>query len=125
SFIDPCGIARIMSRIEADRDVAPGAEITLEANPDDVTRAAASAWSAARINRVSLGVQSFEPTVLAWMHRTHCADQVGPARDEIRPARMPNHSRVLSFGVHAALDRCRERDLARALALEPEHLSLY
>jgi oxygen-independent coproporphyrinogen-3 oxidase len=125
SHIDPSGIARIMSRIAADRAVAPGAEITLEANPDDVTRAAASAWSAAGINRVSLGVQSFEPTVLAWMHRTHGADQIGPAVDQIRAAGIANLSLDLIFGLPGALDRCWERDLERALVLDPDHLSLY
>ena len=125
SHIEPSGIARIISRIAADRDVAPGAEVTLEANPDDVTRETAAAWSAAGVNRVSLGVQSFEPAVLAWMHRTHSADQVAPAIDAIRTAGIASLSLDLIFGLPAALERCWERDLERALGLHPEHLSLY
>ena len=125
SHIDPSGIARILARIGADRSIATGAEITLEANPDDLTESAAAAWSAAGINRVSLGVQSFEPAVLQWMHRTHTADQVPLAVDAIRAAGIGDLSLDLIFGLPAALGRSWERDLERALALAPEHLSLY
>jgi oxygen-independent coproporphyrinogen-3 oxidase len=125
SHIDPSGIARIVSTIGADRVIASGAEITLEANPDDVTLDRAVAWCAAGINRVSLGVQSFEPAVLAWMHRTHTAEQVPPAVEQIRTAGITDLSLDLIFGLPSALDRSWERDLDRALALEPHHLSLY
>ena len=125
SHIDPSGIARILSRIGADRSIAGGAEITLEANPDDVTASAATAWRAAGINRVSLGVQSFEPSVLQWMHRTHTADQVPAAVDTVRAAGIADLSLDLIFGLPAALGRPWARDLERALALDPEHLSLY
>ncbi len=59
------------------RTVAPptaGAEITIEVNPEDVNAAAAHAWVRAGINRVSLGVQSFQDAVLRWMHRAHDAE---------------------------------------------------
>ncbi len=65
SRIDPAAIARILNRIAADRTIAPAAEVTLEANPDDVTTEAAREWRKAGINRVSLGGQSFDPSVLA------------------------------------------------------------
>src|SRR5690606_12567364 len=68
-------VAALLARFAADRGLAPGAEVTLEANPDDVTPASAAAWRAAGVTRVSLGVQSFAPAVLAWMHRTHDAAQ--------------------------------------------------
>jgi oxygen-independent coproporphyrinogen-3 oxidase len=125
SHIDPGGIARIVSRIRSDRLIAADAEITLEANPDDVTGVAAVAWRNAGVNRISLGVQSFEPAVLAWMHRTHSADQVGPAVDMIRDAGVTDLSVDLIFGLPASLDRSWERDLDRALSLMPEHVSLY
>jgi oxygen-independent coproporphyrinogen-3 oxidase len=125
SHIDPSGIARILSRIGADRSIAAGAEITLEANPDDLTAPAASAWRAAGITRVSLGVQSFDPSVLHWMHRTHTAEQVPAAVDAVRAAGIGDLSLDLIFGLPATLGRRWERDLERALALDPEHLSLY
>src|SRR5215207_9657274 len=79
SSIDPAGIVQLLDGISRRRSVAAGAEVTLEANPDDVTPARAAAWRAAGVNRISLGVQTFDPAVLLWMHRTHEAGQVGPA----------------------------------------------
>jgi oxygen-independent coproporphyrinogen-3 oxidase len=125
SRLDPTGIARLLEVIVAARPILAGAEITLEANPDDVTPPAAARWAAAGVNRISLGVQSFDPSVLAWMHRTHRTEQVGPAIAHLRNAGISNISLDLIFGLPAALERSWERDLATALAHEPTHLSLY
>ncbi len=125
SRLDPSGIERILERVARDRVMAPGAEVTLEANPDDVTAAAAAAWCRAGVNRVSLGVQSFDPSVLRWMHRTHSAEQVPSAVETLREAGVADISLDLIFALPASLDRDWGRDLALGLALEPEHLSLY
>lgn len=125
STLDPVDVARIIERIARDRSVAPDAEITLEANPDDVTAERAGAWRAAGVNRVSLGVQSFDPRVLAWMHRTHTADQVVPAIAALRGAGFGEISLDLIFALPETLERDWSADLAQALALRPEHLSLY
>src|SRR5215213_2718746 len=74
SRISPDAVARLLDRISTDRHVAPDAEITLEANPDDVTLPAAAVWRAAGVNRISLGVQSFDSGVLQWMHRIHTSE---------------------------------------------------
>lgn len=125
SRIEPSAVARLLDRITTDRRLVDGAEITLEANPDDVTLATAGAWKAAGINRVSLGVQSFHPGVLQWMHRTHGADQAVAAVGALRCAGVEQLSLDLIFGLPAKLGRNWEEDLERAFALEPEHLSLY
>ena len=125
SRLDAAGIGDLLEGIVSARPVAPGAEVTLEANPEDVTPAVAGQWRAAGVNRVSLGVQSFDPVVLRWMHRTHTAEQVAPAAEAIRAAGIGDVSLDLIFGLPAALGRDWDRDLARAFALEPEHLSLY
>jgi oxygen-independent coproporphyrinogen-3 oxidase len=125
SHIDPGGIGTILEGIVRRRTIAVGAEVTLEANPDDVSPARAAAWRAAGVNRVSLGVQTFDPSVLRWMHRTHAVEQVGPAVDALRDAGFDDVSLDLIFGLPAALGRDWERDLALAFALAPEHLSLY
>jgi oxygen-independent coproporphyrinogen-3 oxidase len=74
---------------------------------------------------VSLGAQSFDPAVLGWMHRTHSAEQIGAAVGTLRDAGIPELSLDLIFGLPAALDRDWGTDLERALALRPDHLSLY
>ncbi|HEU5049053.1 MAG TPA: radical SAM family heme chaperone HemW [Gemmatimonadales bacterium] len=125
SRLAPEVIGELVELIRSDRETAPDAEITLEANPDDVTPEASSAWAAAGVNRVSLGVQSFDPDVLAWMHRTHHAEQVAPAMESLRGAGISNLSLDLIFALPPELGRDWARDLDAALALDPSHLSLY
>ncbi len=125
SLLAPASLEAILEAIRRDREVAADAEITLEANPDDVKPEAAAAWHELGINRVSLGSQSFDDTVLAWMHRTHSAAQVPAAVDTLRAAGIGNVSLDLIFALPEHLDRSWSNDLARAMALEPAHLSLY
>jgi oxygen-independent coproporphyrinogen-3 oxidase len=125
SRLDPRGISAIRERAAGDRLVSPSAEVTLEANPDDVTPGQAAAWAAAGVNRVSLGAQSFDAAVLAWMHRTHTAGQIEAAVERLRSAGIGELSLDLIFGLPASLRRNWRADLQRALALGPDHLSLY
>jgi oxygen-independent coproporphyrinogen III oxidase len=118
-------VAALVDTIGRNRIIEAGAEITLEANPDDVTLESAQGWRAAGVSRISLGVQSFDPAVLAWMHRTHTSEQVPKAVAALRKAQIENLSLDLIFGLPAELGRDWSRDLAFALELQPEHLSLY
>jgi oxygen-independent coproporphyrinogen-3 oxidase len=125
SRLEPRGIAAILERIAADRRVSPSAEVTLEANPDDVTPERGTAWAAAGVNRISLGAQSFDPAVLTWMHRTHTAARTEAAVSTLRGAGIRELSLDLIFGLPVSLGRSWRADLARAVALGPDHLSLY
>jgi oxygen-independent coproporphyrinogen-3 oxidase len=125
SRLEPGAIGDLMAGLAGARGIAGDAEVTLEANPDDVTTSSARAWRAAGVNRVSLGVQSFNPSVLRWMHRTHTVERVGPAVEAIRASGIADVSLDLIFGLPAALGRDWDRDLAAAFALSPDHLSLY
>jgi oxygen-independent coproporphyrinogen-3 oxidase len=100
-------------------------EVTLEANPEDVTPDHARAWRAAGVNRVSLGAQSFDDRVLQWMHRSHDAARIGAAVHALRGAGIDNISLDLIFALPEELARDWERDLDMACALRPAHLSLY
>ncbi len=100
-------------------------EVTLEANPEDVTLDNAKAWQTAGINRISLGAQSFDDSVLKWMHRSHDAARVRDAVNALRNAGIENISLDLIFGLPEELNRDWARDLNMALALRPTHLSLY
>jgi oxygen-independent coproporphyrinogen-3 oxidase len=125
SRLEPDAIARMLERIGHDRPIAADAEVTLEANPDDVTGASARAWGAAGVNRVSLGAQSFDPAALGWMHRTHSGKQIDTAVETLRDAGVPELSLDLIFGLPPSVRRDWSSDLDRALALGPDHLSLY
>ena len=100
-------------------------EVTLEANPEDVTPDNATAWRGAGVNRISLGTQSFDDRVLQWMHRVHDAARARDAVRILRAAGFENVSLDLIFAVPAELERHWAHDLEEALALQPEHLSLY
>lgn len=100
-------------------------EFTLEANPEDVTPESARAWLAAGVNRLSLGAQSFDDAVLRWMHRTHDSEAIGRAVHAARAAGASNLSLDLIFSLPEALARDWRHDLERAIALEPDHISLY
>ena len=125
SRLQPAAIARLLDGFRRERPITPDAEITLEANPEDVTAEAAASWRNAGVNRISLGVQSFDPAVLSWMHRTHTVEQVGQAVDILREAHLNEISLDLIFGLPSALDRNWSADLGQAFALDPQHLSLY
>jgi oxygen-independent coproporphyrinogen-3 oxidase len=100
-------------------------EVTLEANPEDVTSDNANAWRKAGINRVSLGAQSFDDNVLKWMHRSHDAAQTHRAVPALRDAGIDNISLDLIFGLPQELNRDWDKDLDIAQVLRPTHLSLY
>lgn len=119
------GIARLLDTLRERVTLAPGAEVTLEANPEDVSPEAAAAWRAAGVNRISLGAQSFHDPVLSWMHRTHDAATIPLAVDAARRAGIDDCSLDLIFALPDAVPRDWAQDLEAALALEPTHLSLY
>jgi oxygen-independent coproporphyrinogen-3 oxidase len=116
------GIARLANLLGRPRDLV---EFTIEANPDDVTADAVRDWTAAGVNRLSLGAQSFDSRVLSWMHRSHAAGQIGRAVAVAREGGFANISLDLIFALPRALQRDWGRDLDQALALEPDHISLY
>ena len=125
SHLEAAELARLLGELRRERPLEAGAEVTLEANPDDVTAAKAAAWIVAGVNRISLGVQSFDDAVLEWMHRTHDAAAVPVAMSILRASGFNNVSVDLIFALPEALRRDWSRDLDLALALAPEHVSLY
>ena len=119
------GVTRLIELVLHRATLAPGAEVTIEANPDDVSATGAAAWRAAGVTRISLGVQSFDSRVLHWMHRLHDADRAVAAVHAARAAGFDDLSIDLIFALPAKLERDWTRDLDLALSLGPTHLSLY
>jgi len=120
SHLAPEAIARLLEAFRR----APDAEVTLEANPEDVTVEAVRAWRAAGVTRVSLGVQSFDDAVLAWMHRTHDAAAARRALDILCESG-PSVSADLIFALPEHLERDLERDVSALLAFPVDHVSAY
>jgi oxygen-independent coproporphyrinogen-3 oxidase len=119
------GIARALEVVR--RRFPPGAdaEVSIEANPEDVRRDAVAAWVDAGVTRLSLGAQSLDDRVLAWMHRTHDAAAIAAAVETARAGGIENLSLDLIFALPDELHRDFERDVRGLVALEPSHLSLY
>ena len=119
------GVARLMDVAGRRAAFRPDVEVTLEANPEDVSIDAARSWLRAGINRVSLGVQSFDNAVLSWMHRTHDAATALRAVDVLREAGFDNISFDLIFAAPSQVPRAWERDLETAIRLAVPHVSVY
>ncbi len=105
--------------------LAPGAEITLEANPGTVTLDALDALHRGGVSRLSYGVQSFQPALLRLLGRIHSAAQAAEAVRLARAAGLTNLNLDLIYGLPGQSLAAWQADLEAALALEPAHLSLY
>lgn len=101
------------------------AEVTLEANPEDISVESVRRWRAAGINRLSIGVQSFHNEVLHWMHRVHDADAAKRAVAAAREGGIHDHSIDLIFATPDNIVRSWTHDLEQAIALGADHVSLY
>jgi oxygen-independent coproporphyrinogen-3 oxidase len=118
-------VGRILEALAGRFGLAGGAEVSLEANPEDWTPARAAALAACGFNRVSLGAQSFDPVVLADLGRVHTPEGVRRAVAAARGAGFENVNLDLIFGSPAETDASWERTLTAALECETEHLSTY
>jgi oxygen-independent coproporphyrinogen-3 oxidase len=125
SLLGAEGVGRLVALVRRRVELVEGAEVTVEANPDDVSVAAVQAWREAGVNRLSIGGQSFDPGALAWMHRTHSADQIGAAVNAAREGGIEDVSLDLIFALPETLGRDWRKDVEGALELEPTHISLY
>ena len=106
-------------------DALPAAgEVTIEANPETVTSELVGLL-ASRVNRVSLGAQTFSPRLLRTLDRVAQPDDVRRAVYRLRDAGIDNISLDLIYGIPGQEPAELARDLAEALALEPEHVSAY
>ncbi len=125
SAISPRHFARLWQTLREHFDLASGAEITLEANPETVKPGLLDAWAAAGVNRLSMGAQSFVPEELTALGRLHDEHRPGEAFALARAHGFRRLSLDLMFGYPAHTAANWARTLDAALALEPEHLSAY
>ena len=105
--------------------VTPDAEITLEANPDDLTPEYVSMLRTLPVNRISMGIQTFQEETLKLLHRRHTAQQAIEAFRRCREAGFQNISIDLMYGLPGETLETWEQDLQQAIDLHPEHISAY
>jgi putative oxygen-independent coproporphyrinogen III oxidase len=123
--MEPAHLGKLLGQLRRTFDVAPDAEITIEANPDTVDRARFEALLDAGYTRVSMGAQSFDPTVLNALERIHRPESVRRAFADARAAGYTNLNLDLIYGANGeTLDSWR-RTLKETVALAPEHVSAY
>jgi oxygen-independent coproporphyrinogen III oxidase len=105
--------------------VTPHAEITLEANPDDINHPQLKHWKAVGINRLSIGIQSFNEADLRWMNRAHTATQAVECVTLAQQAGITNISIDLMYGLPGATNQHWLQNIEQALALQVPHISAY
>jgi oxygen-independent coproporphyrinogen-3 oxidase len=119
TFTEPQALERLLAALP------PAQELTVEANPETVTQERARQLRQLGVNRVSLGVQSFRPHLLATLERVAQPDTVRRAFYHLRDAGFDNISFDLIYGIPGQSAPDLDADLAEALELGPEHLSCY
>jgi len=125
SLWDPEGVDGVLREVRTRFEVAPSAEVTLEANPGTTDEVRFSAFRAAGVNRLSIGVQSFAAPQLVALGRQHSGGDAVRAYRTARAAGFENVSLDLIHGAEGQTDEGAGRDAAAAVALGPEHVSCY
>lgn len=123
--LDVADLRGVLERVRDRFAVTPDAEVTIEANPDTVDELKLSALLASGFDRLSMGAQSFDRSVLASLERVHSPDAVRRAFAGARAAGYENVNLDLIYGADGEGLDSWERTLQEAIALAPEHVSAY
>jgi oxygen-independent coproporphyrinogen-3 oxidase len=124
THLAPEQLDRLFTTLARWLPVAPGGEVTVEANPDTLTADKVAALGRHGVTRVSLGAQSFSAATLAVLERSHDPAAIAPAVGRVKAAGMAV-SLDLIFGVPGQTAERWRADLDAALALDPDHVSTY
>ena len=125
TLLPAADLVRVLTAIDEELGLAPGAEVTTEANPDSVTRASLQELKEGGFTRVSFGMQSAVPHVLAALDRTHTPGRPQEAAQEARSAGFEQVSLDLIYGAPGESDADWRTSLDAALAAAPTHVSAY
>jgi len=124
TLLPPGDLARMLDGVRTTFGIVPGAEVTVEANPDTVTSAVAAELAASGVTRLSIGMQSAVPHVLAALDRTHQPANVRTAVAAARAAGLDVSLDLIYGAPGESLDDWRA-SLETAIALAPDHVSAY
>lgn len=124
SILNHSQIEFLLNNLKNNFTVNLNAEISLEANPDDITEENLLAWKKIGINRFSLGIQSFIDDELIWMNRSHNSTQAKKSIELIKN-NFDNYSIDLIFGSQLLTNEQWKKNIETALSFNPPHLSCY
>jgi oxygen-independent coproporphyrinogen III oxidase len=125
SILSETMLGKLFEAIHRHYEVNPEAEITLEANPDDMSDSLISAWKRLGINRLSIGLQSSHNNRLTWMNRIHSADEGRHAVCRAQDAGIANISLDLMYNFPGSTIQELQEDIDSLLSLAPKHISAY
>lgn len=125
SILESPEIEKLLNSINHFYNINTNPEITLEANPDDLSIAKLKELKALGINRLSIGIQSFNDRILKFLNRAHESIEAIKCIENARMAGFENLSIDLIFSIPGQTIGDLERDIDKALALDPEHISVY
>lgn len=125
SLLSDFELETLLRRIFTSYEVSPSAEVTLEANPDDLTFEKLAFYKKIGINRLSIGIQSFSDVVLKYLNRAHSSKEAVVCVDMARKAGFRNISIDLIYGIPINDHVGWSDDLKKAISLDPDHISAY
>lgn len=125
SILPITSLRTLLTKLYENYTIAPDAEITLEANPDDINIDSLLSWKSLGINRLSIGIQSFHEADLKWMNRAHNAQQALRCIQLAKKVGFTNFSIDLIYGTPTLSNEQWKQNIAQALALGVPHLSCY
>ena len=125
SLLSKDQIEQILDSVSKNFDIVDTPEISFEANPEDLEQEYCEALAALGINRLSIGFQTFDNEKLGWMNRAHDASQAQKSLENARNAGFDNISIDLIYALPGTPKTHWIADLATAISLNPEHISLY
>lgn len=125
SLLSKTELESIFYTIYSNYTISKNAEITLECNPDDVTKGELKVWKNAGINRLSIGIQSFDQEVLTWMNRAHTVDQSENSIALAMKEGFENISIDLMYGLPSLSLADWELQIKKAISLGVKHISAY
>jgi len=125
SMLSPAEVNNILSIIFKNFDVNPSAEITLEANPDDLASSKLFDLKKIGINRLSIGIQSFDDAMLKLLNRAHDSTMAVSSFENARDAGFENISIDLMYALPGQDLKDWKKNIDRALNLNPDHISAY
>lgn len=125
SLLSSGEIEDILTAIYKHYQISPAPEITLEANPEDIKEDSVKSWIKLGINRLSIGIQSFNEDILTWMNRSHNSSQASSSVKIAQKAGISNISIDLIYGVPHRSQKDWLNELKYAISLNTPHISAY